>query len=161
MNELNFTQAATSFATGVVIVNVRDDLDDVAMTATSFLSLSRNPPMVSVTLDEGTHLREVLERQDEWTVSILQNSQRATASRCGVSGRPSARLLLDGEPHHRGKHTGALILDNGLAGLECRTVQRVVTGDHLLLIAEVLEVDYVHPERTPLVRFRRRYRALS
>ena len=61
----------------------------------------------------------------------------------------------------RGALSGALIATGGLAALECEAEQRVEAGDHLLVIARVLEVPYLAEAGQPLIRFRGRYPALA
>jgi len=70
-------------------------------------------------------------------------------------------VLLEGTPHDRGKASGALIPRGGLAALECEAVQRLPAGDHLLVIASVLNVAYVADAGNPLIRFAGRYPALA
>src|SRR5260221_4092455 len=83
------------------------------------------------------------------------------AGRFAASGRPGARLLLDGVPHQRGTLSGALIATAGLAALECEAEQRLEAGDHLLVIARVLDVPYMAQTGQPLIRFRGRHPPLA
>ncbi|HEX2315011.1 MAG TPA: flavin reductase family protein [Thermomonospora sp.] len=152
-----FTEAVAAFATGVVVLTVRDGRDDLGTTITSFMSVSLEPPMVLAGVAEGSYLAEVLGRRDRWAVTVLAAGQRALAGRFAAAGRPSARLLLASAPHHRGPLSDALVVEDGLAALECETRQRIPAGDHLLVVAEVLAADYVAGDRPPLVRVRRRY----
>lgn len=145
-----FKGAVGHFASGVVVLTVRDvadeDLgtrDDVGMTATAFTSVSMDPPLVLVGVGAESYLAEVLERQHRWAVTVLSHGQKAIAGRFAMAGRPSVRILLGGVDHHRGVHTDAMIVDGGLAALECRTQQLVPAGDHVLVVGEVLAVDYV------------------
>ncbi|GAA2093482.1 flavin reductase family protein [Actinomadura alba] len=153
-----FTEAVAGFATGVVLVTVRDGRDDIGTTVTSFASVSLEPPMVLVGIADESYLSEVLHRQDHWAVTIVSAEQRALAGRFAAEGRPSARLLLASVPHHRGPRSGALIAEGGMAALECETRLRVPAGDHVLFVAEAMAVDYVEPARQPLVRVGGRYR---
>ncbi|MEV5706601.1 flavin reductase family protein [Actinoallomurus sp. NPDC052274] len=154
----DFTEALATFATGVVVVTVRDGRDDIGTTLTAFSSVSLDPPMVMIGVGAGSYLGEVLHTCDRWAVTVLSAAQRAIAGRFAAAGRPSARLLIAGEPHHRGPSSGALVIEGGPAALECETRQRVTSGDHVLFIAEVLAVDYVDAGRPPLIRVNRRYR---
>lgn len=147
-----FTAALRLFASGVTVVTIRDELDDLGMTATAFASVSLEPPLVLISVDRASYLDEVLERRDHWAVCILAAGQRPIASRFADAGRPSARLLLADLPHHRGPLTEALIIDDAVAALECETAQRVEAGDHTIVIGRVLAVDYVDDRRTPLLR---------
>jgi flavin reductase (DIM6/NTAB) family NADH-FMN oxidoreductase RutF len=142
----------------VVVVTVRDGRDDLGITVTSFMSVSMNPPMVAIGVDAESYLSEVLNRQDRWAATVLSDGQRALAGRFAAEGRPSARLLIANERHHRGPLSDALILDDGLAAMECETRQRIPAGDHELFVAEVLTVDYASSGHGPLIRVNRRYR---
>ena len=156
--EQDFTDALATFATGVVVVTVRDGRDDIGTTLTAFSSVSLDPPLVMAAVAAESYLAEVLGRRDRWAVTVLGASQRALAGRFAAAGRPSARLLIASVPHHRGRLSDALIMDEGPAALECETRQRVTAGDHVLLVAEVLAVDHVTADRSPLIRVNRRYR---
>ncbi|MFC4535520.1 flavin reductase family protein [Sphaerisporangium dianthi] len=159
MNE--FVEAMRQLAAGVVVVTVRDERDDIGTTVTTFTSLSADPPMVSLSLASAGYLCEVLLRQDRWAVTLLSGDQAVMASRFATPGRPSARLLLAGTPHHRGRHSGAFVIDGGVAALEAETARVIPGGDHTLFLAQVLDVDYVTPALPPLVRMRGRYRAVT
>jgi flavin reductase (DIM6/NTAB) family NADH-FMN oxidoreductase RutF len=154
----DFTDAVATFATGVVVVTVRDGRDDIGTTMTAFSSVSLDPPMVLAGVAAGSYLGEVLDRRDHWAATVLSAGQRALAGRFAAAGRPSARLLLAGLPHHRGASSGALVIEGGQAAMECETRRRVEAGDHVLFVAEVVSVDYVEPGRSPLIRVNRRYR---
>ncbi|MEV5568977.1 flavin reductase family protein [Spirillospora sp. NPDC052269] len=157
LNEVEFTEAVAGFATGVVVLTVRDERDDLGTTVTSFMSVSMEPPMVLAGVASDGYLAEVLGRRPRWAVTVLSAEQRALAGRFAAAGRPSARILLASEPHHRGPHSDALIVESGLAALECETRQTIEAGDHLLFVAEVLAADYVARRRSPLIRVNRRY----
>lgn len=152
-----FTEALAGFATGVVVLTVRDGRDDLGTTVTSFMSVSLEPPMVLAGVATRSYLGEVLQRQDRWAATVLSTGQRALAGRFAAEGRPSARLLIASQPHHRGPVSDALIVDDGLAALECETRQRISAGDHLLFVAEVLSADYIARDRKPLIRVNHRY----
>jgi flavin reductase (DIM6/NTAB) family NADH-FMN oxidoreductase RutF len=156
-----FRTTMAGFATGVTVISVRDDLDDVAMTATAISSVSLDPPLIALFVEVGTHMHEVLSRNDRFAVTVLSAGQRMVAARFGTSGRPSARLLLTAEQYHRGSRSSALVIDNGVAGFECAIQQRIPAGDHTALIAAVIEVDYVDEDNRPLLRYRHRYHELG
>ncbi len=154
-------EALALFATGVTLVLVADGRDDIGTTVSAFCPVSREPPLVLVSLIAGSYPAEVLGRVDRFAVTVLSADQRALAGRFAMAGRPGARVLLEGIPHDRGTASGALIPRAGLAALECQAVQRVPAGDHLLVIASVLAVPYVADAGRPLIRFAGRYPALG
>ncbi|GAA1267028.1 flavin reductase family protein [Sphaerisporangium rubeum] len=159
MNE--FTEAMRQLAAGVAVVTVREGRDDIGTTVTTFASLSLDPPMAALSLDSAGYLCEVMLRHDRWAVTLLSAGQSVIASRFATPGRPSARLLLAGVPHHRGSRTEAMIIDGGVAALEAETTRVVPGGDHTLFLATVIAVDYIDPSHPPLVRLRGRYRPLT
>jgi flavin reductase (DIM6/NTAB) family NADH-FMN oxidoreductase RutF len=155
--EAGLAEALASFASGVTLVMVADGRDDIGTTVSAFCPVSLSPPLVLVSLIAASYPAEVLGRVSGFAVTVLSAGQRALAGRFAATGRPGARLLLDGIPHRRGERSGALIPADGLAALECEAVQRVPAGDHLLVVARVLGVPYVAEKGEPLVRFAGRY----
>jgi flavin reductase (DIM6/NTAB) family NADH-FMN oxidoreductase RutF len=156
-----FADALGGWAAGVTLLTVADGRDDIGATVSAFCPVSVDPPLILISLITDSYPAEVLARLDTFAVTLLAAGQRALAGRFSAAGRPGARLLLEGTPHHRGELSGALIADGGLAALECSVTQRVPAGDHLLLIAAVRAVSYVAETGTPLIRFRGRYPALA
>ncbi|MFI7703341.1 flavin reductase family protein [Nonomuraea sp. NPDC049480] len=156
-----FTEAMAQLAAGVAVVTVRDGRDDLGTTVSALMSVSLEPPLVLVSLASRGYLNEVLLRQDRWAASLLSSGQAAIASRFATPGRPSARLLVAGVPHHRGPQTEALVVEGGVAALEAETTKVISGGDHTLFLATVLSIPYINPTLQPLVRLRGRYRAMG
>ena len=161
-----FRTALGHLASGVVLLTAHDPEDgprgeDIGMTATAFLSVSLEPPLVMVSVREDSRMEEALTRVDTWAVSVLAADQRTTAARFAMKGRVSDRLLFADLPHRRGEASGAPLVDGALATVECRTEQRIPAGDHVLLIGRVLSALVPGPEQGPLVYFRGQYRRLG
>ncbi|MCE0445731.1 flavin reductase family protein [Streptomyces tricolor] len=108
------------------------------MTATAFMSVSLDPPLVLVSLRTGARMDDLLDEQPLWAVSVLAESQRHIAGRFAMKGRISDRLLFEDIPYVRGgSHRRPA--RRGCAGHPgCRTEQRVTAGDHTLVIGRVL-----------------------
>jgi flavin reductase (DIM6/NTAB) family NADH-FMN oxidoreductase RutF len=149
------------WAGAVTLVMVADGRDDVGATVSGFSPVSAEPPLVLVSLMSGSYLAELFSRPDDpvtrFAVTLLAAGQRVLAGRFAAAGRPSARLMLDDVPHRRGDDSGALIVEGGLAALECSAERLVTAGDHLLVIAGVTGVPYLAAAGEPLIRFRGRY----
>jgi flavin reductase (DIM6/NTAB) family NADH-FMN oxidoreductase RutF len=153
--------ALSAWAGAVTLATIADGRDDIGATVSAFCPVSADPPLVLVSLMGGSYPAEVFSRADEpatrFAVTLLSAGQRMLAGRFAASGRPGARLMLDDVPHRRGPDSGALIVDGGLAAVECSAEQQIVAGDHLLVIARVTGVPYVMESGEPLIRFRRHY----
>ncbi len=153
--------ALHSWTAGVTLVTVADGRDDVGATISAFCPVSDDPPLVLVSVMAGSYLAEVFGRPEapltRFAVVLLAAEQRVLSGRFAAAGRPGARLMLDDVPHRRGADSGALIVEAGLAALECSASQVLSVGDHLAVIARVTSVPYVAESGEPLVRFRRHY----
>ena len=161
-----FRTAMTRLAAGVVLVTAHDPDDgprgeDVGMTATAFLSVSLDPPLVLVSLRNDSRMDDLLAEVPVWAVSVLTDSQRQIAGRFAMKGRISDRLLFEDVAYTRGEESGAPLIDGALATLECRTESRVVAGDHTLVVARVLTAALPSSEANPLTYFRGKYRRLG
>jgi flavin reductase (DIM6/NTAB) family NADH-FMN oxidoreductase RutF len=169
VSEDDFRAAMSRLAAGVVLVTAHEaQLDpegprgeDVGMTATSFMSVSLDPPLVMVSLREGSRMDDLLAEQPLWAVSVLSEHQRTTAGRFAMKGRISDRLLFEDLPYVRGEATGAPLIGGALATLECRTEQRVTAGDHTLVIGRVLNATAQGSGSGPLTYFQGRYHQLA
>ncbi|GGO87071.1 reductase [Wenjunlia tyrosinilytica] len=162
----DYRAALSRLAGGVVLVTAHDPEDgprgeDVGMTATAFMSVSLDPPLVTVSVRNDSRMEELLSRQPLWAVSVLSESQRHIAGRFAMRGRISDRLLFEDIPYYRGEESGAPILGGALAVLECRTEQLVPAGDHTLAIGLVLAAQTPSADGGPLAYFRGKYRYLS
>jgi flavin reductase (DIM6/NTAB) family NADH-FMN oxidoreductase RutF len=159
--EAELAGALNSWTAGVTLVTVADGHDDVGATVSAFCPVSTGPPLVMVSLMDGSYLAEVFGRTDapatEFAVVLLAAGQRVLSGRFAAAGRPGVRLMLGDVPHRRGPVSGALIVEGGLAALECSAGQVQPAGDHLLVIARVTGVPYVAEAGDPLIRFRRHY----
>ncbi|MFJ4834795.1 flavin reductase family protein [Streptomyces sp. NPDC088747] len=164
-----FRAAMSRLAAGVVLVTAHEpaldpdgpDGEDVGMTATAFLSVSLDPPLVMVSLRDGSRMDDLLAEQPLWAVSVLSESQRHIAGRFAMKGRISDRLLFEDIPYVRGQASGALLVGGSLATLEVRTEQRVPAGDHTLVIGRVLTARVPSADGGPLAYFKGRYRQLG
>ncbi|MFJ7628359.1 flavin reductase family protein [Streptomyces sp. NPDC097595] len=168
MSNEEFRAALSRLAAGVVLVTAQEPpLDesgrgeDVGMTATAFMSVSLDPPLVMVSLRNDSRMDDLLAEQPLWAVSVLAESQRHIAGRFAMKGRISDRLLFEDIPYVRGEVTGAPLAGGALATLECRTEQRVVAGDHTLVIGRVLGARVPSGDGGPLTYFRGKYRQLG
>ncbi len=152
-----YLDAVSAMATGVTVVTVADGRDDIGATVTAFGSVSADPPVVSVSVGSDGYMAEVIEEVGAFAVNVLSASQKVLAGRFAAEGRPSARLLVSGQPHHRGERTRALVLDGALSALECSVLRHVVIGDHTVFFAEVLGLPVVSGSGPALVRRAGRY----
>ena len=156
VDRAEFATALGQYASGVCLLTVRDGIDDVGTTVSSVMSVSASPPLVAVGLTADGYPAEVLQEVGRCGLTVLAAEHAILASRFSSAGRPSARHLLESVPWTRGPASDAIMLDSGLAALDCRLERVIEAGDHVLAL---LEVSAVVSTRTgpPLLRLRGRY----
>jgi flavin reductase (DIM6/NTAB) family NADH-FMN oxidoreductase RutF len=156
-----FRDAMGLFPTGVTLVTAcGPDGADQAITANSVTSVSLDPLLLLVCVEHASRLHDVVLTAGRWAVSVLGQDGEPISRKLARRGHDTEGALA-GVAHHRGPHTGALVLDGALATFECATTAAHPGGDHTVLIGEVLAVDLPHPEAAPLVWHRGRYTALA
>jgi flavin reductase (DIM6/NTAB) family NADH-FMN oxidoreductase RutF len=153
----DFTTALRQYAAGVCLLTVRDDIDDVGTTVSSVMSVSASPPLVAVGLTDGGYPAEVLEQVGRCALTVLGAQHAIVASRFAAHGRPSARHLLESVPWERAPGSGAIVLTDAPAALDCRLERLVPAGDHVLALLVLEDVPVLEPGVAPLIRLRGRY----
>src|SRR3954451_11132332 len=115
-----FRGALSRFASGVTVVSTILDGTDHAMTASAFPPVSLDPPLVLVCSHKSSRFHEAVLETGFWAVSILAEEGIAASAWFAHRGRP-LEDQMQGIAFHRGA-SGAALLDESLAWLECTTV---------------------------------------
>jgi flavin reductase (DIM6/NTAB) family NADH-FMN oxidoreductase RutF len=155
-----FRRVAGRFATGIVVVTARAGGTSHAMTVTAFTSVSLVPLRVLFCAEKIARFHDAVLAAGTWAVSVLGEESEKTSRWLATRGRPLAGQL-DSIPHHLGPLTGAPILDEALAAMECRTTAVHDGGDHSIVVGEVLAISEPSPEGSPLLYYASRYRRLA
>lgn len=143
------------FATGVTIVTTRQaDGAPCGLTASAVTSVSLLPPLVLVCVDKESETYPYFSTSGVFAVNILTDRQQDVAARFAVSGGDK----FAGVPHRIGM-TGAPVLEEHLAYVECRIAHAHEGGDHTIYVGHV-EAGGVAAGR-PLLYFRGAYGALA
>jgi flavin reductase (DIM6/NTAB) family NADH-FMN oxidoreductase RutF len=118
-------------AGGVVVVTAATDRP-AGFTATSFTSVSFDPPLVSFCIDAGSSAWPVIAGAEHVGVHVLSDRQEALARCFARSGadRFAAPTRWVAGPG------GVPVLEGVAAMLICRVVRRLPLGDHFLVVAE-------------------------
>jgi flavin reductase (DIM6/NTAB) family NADH-FMN oxidoreductase RutF len=157
VDRAEFTAALGQYASGVCLLTVRDGIDDVGTTVSSVMSVSASPPLIAVGLVTDGYPAEVLEEVGRCGLTVLAAGHAIVASRFSSAGRPSARHLLESVPWSRAPSSDAIVLDGGLAAMDCRLERLIEAGDHVLAMLAVEDVLPGDSSAAPLLRHRGRY----
>jgi flavin reductase (DIM6/NTAB) family NADH-FMN oxidoreductase RutF len=158
VNPDDFKGALGSWTAGVTVVTTRYENMVYGITASSFSSLSLDPPLVLVCMANSNKLVNMVEASQKFAVSILAEGQEEISTYFSKSGRdPEPSFERFGTIEW---HTGSPIIEGALAHLDCELEELVPGGDHTIAIGRVIGAAY-EPNRLPLMYFRRAYRTVK
>jgi flavin reductase (DIM6/NTAB) family NADH-FMN oxidoreductase RutF len=140
-DKLAFRDALSQFATGVTVITTRAESGAlIGITASSFNSVSLDPPLVLWSLATKSASMPVFQANSHYVVNVLAASQVELCKRFAtVKGDRFAGVS------HAAGDTGMPVLDGALAWFECHNRSRYQEGDHVIFVGQV-ERCGVHPE---------------
>ena len=119
------------FATGVTIVTTRYGDQISGMTANAVMSLSLDPPLIVVSVDCKSNMHGHLTQGQCYAINVLKHDQEDLSRRFAKPGpKDFSDLKLTVA------ETGAPILADALAYVDCRVVDVAPAGDHDMFIGE-------------------------
>ncbi len=125
-------EAFGHFPSGVVAVAAMVDGEPLGLAASSFTSVSLDPPLVSVSLANTSRTWPQLRTADRLGITVLAAHHDAA---CQQLAGPVAHRF-DGLPW-RVQPRGAVTLDDGLAEFDTSIHREVEAGDHTLVLLEL------------------------
>lgn len=149
-----FKQIMGSYPTGVTIVTTMDgNGNPVGLTVNSFASVSIDPLMVLWCIDKKSSLIQPFISTDKYVVHTLSSDQ---AEACWVfAGKEPDRFS---KVDWKVSQNGLPIIEGSLGVFECKTVQQIDAGDHVILLGEV--IDLQKQEKEPLLYYNRNIGAI-
>lgn len=147
------------WASGVAVVTSTAGGVQHGMTVNSLVSVSIDPPMVTVTMANSTRTLALVRKSGVFGVTMLALEQQEIAEL--FAGRiPEEGDRMTGLPTFE-LVTGAPLLSGGLAYLDCRVVHEYQMPTSTLFVAEVLAVEDGAGGRPPLLYFNRDFTRLA
>ena len=111
-----------------------------------------DPKLLAVSVEQEAFTHELLSEGGVFALNILDREDRAIVRRFTKPVDVDlAAHTLNGFPYHEGR-TGAPILDQALAYLDCEVRQAVDVGGHTLFLGEIVDAAFQKPEDTPPLR---------
>lgn len=133
VDSIAFRDAMARFPSGVTIVTTHDaNGRPYGFTASSFCSVSADPPLVLVCLATSANSYPVFTNNDCFAISILHTDHVYLAQRF------ASRIIdkfVGGEFIRTPR--GAIVLEDALAVVECSIYRRYEAGDHTIMVGEV------------------------
>lgn len=154
----DFRDALRLFPAGVTIVTIKTTTGVHGLTVSAFASVSPMPPLVTVIIDQRHSAQAMLEEEGvSFAVNILSEEQASLSNR--FAWTKDEDRFAEGE--WSTAVTGAPVLQNGLAWLDCTLYTKVTAGTHTIYVGEVQASQVCQPEGKPLLYWNREYRQLS
>ena len=154
----DYKNALRHFASGVTIVTIRSGEVEHGLTVSAFVSVSPDPPLVCVMIDQRHRGHELLQQDGAvFAVNILAEHHTELSNRFA--------WLKEGDRFAEGDwttaETGARVLADAAAWLDCRVHSRFAAGTHTAYFGEVVAVGGAAEDSRPLLYWDRDYRKID
>lgn len=151
----SFRNVMGSFATGVTVVTMTDGDVKHGMTANSFASVSLDPPLVLFNADRETTTHDLVQEADNFAVNILTQDQEWISNRFAGEHHEMDDPFEDVPV--RTEATGAPIIDDTLAYIDCSLHASHDGGDHTIYVGYVEDLATQNPDESPLTFYQGSY----
>jgi len=128
------------------------------MTANSFTSVSLDPPLISVCVDQRAHLLPLLKEKGKFGINVLKEDQQKLSEFFASPDQPGREEEIL-KVHFHWTQENIPLLEDVLCQVACRLHATHVAGDHTIVVGEVLSVSLFPGQ--PLLFFRGRYTRLA
>lgn len=147
-----FRNALGRFASGVTVVTTRHEGRTHGMTANAFVSVSLDPPLVLISVDNRARLHQLLPLTLRYGVSVLAEDQAPLSNHfAGRATEAASVSFVD--------RRGMPVLDGAVARLVVQVMEIHPAGDHTLYVGRVEYLDW--REDKPLLFYAGQYQQLK
>lgn len=143
------------FPTGVTVLCGMAGARPIGMTASAFVAVSLNPPLVSVCIQHGSTTWMKLRECRRVGISFLTQEQEAVARQ--LASRAADRFT--GLEYFKTPHD-AVLLTAATAWLECEVENVIPAGDHDIVLFQLVATSVLENE-DPLIFYASRFRPLQ
>lgn len=158
INSEAYRDAMRHFPSGVTVVTIRSGEKVHGLTVSSFASVSPSPPLIMIIIDQRHSAYPILEQEGAtFAVNILHQDQMETSNRFAWL-KDEDRFV---ESNWTTALTGAPVLKDCLAWLDCTVYASHQAGSHTIYVGEVQASQVLRPDDPPLVYWNRGYRHLE
>lgn len=153
----HFRTVMGNFCSGITVISAMENDTPIGFTCQSFFSVSIDPPLVAFSVAKTSSTFPLVRTATTCCVNVLSADQEPVS-------RSFARSGCDkwaGIAWHHSPNTGDPIVDGALAWIECGIETEFDSGDHVIVLCNVLDIGYEPRETGPLLYFRGQYAVLS
>lgn len=137
---------------GLYVVGSRAGERRNLMTANWVTQLSFEPKLVGVAVEQTAVTHQLIAEGRLFSLCLIDREDRAIVRKfVKPAEADAATQTINGFPYVE-KATGAPILAQSVAWIDCEVRQAVGTGGHTLFVGEVVDCGFVKDEATPVLR---------
>lgn len=138
---------------GLYVVGARDGERRNAMTINLVTQVSFDPKWVGISVEKEAYTHELVEGGGVFALNLLDREDRPIVRKFTKPVEVDEQeRTLNGFAFHDGERTGAPVLDQAVAYLECEVKETVDAGSHTFFIGEVVDAAFQKDEDTPILR---------
>jgi flavin reductase (DIM6/NTAB) family NADH-FMN oxidoreductase RutF len=149
MSEAAKASVLGQFRYGFYALTVKHQGDEHGIAAMWVSQASFDPAMVVVAIENNSKTIGMVRDAHHFALNVLRQGQRELAAKLGRASATTPHKLK-GIKTKPAPTSGAPILAEALGWLDCRVVATLPSGDHTLVLGEVLEAGVEQPGATPL-----------
>ncbi|TDF82617.1 flavin reductase [Pseudomonas sp. H9] len=157
----DFCKGMRHLAGACVVIASGNDREKAGLTATAVCSITADPPRLLICVNRNVFAHEVIKRAGAFSINVLAHDQEFIAKRFagmveGVSGEQRFA-----QSNWAAGVTGVPLLEDALVSFECRLAEVIPASTHDMFIGEVVGIQGVQAQQSPLVYFNSRFAALK
>lgn len=137
---------------GLYVVGSRAGDERNLMTLNWATQISFDPKLVGISVERTARTHELIEAGGVFTVCTVARDDRAIVRKFTKPVDVDAAAATANGFSYREAVTGAPILDQAPAWLDCEVRDAVPVGDHTFFIGEVVDCGFAAAEDTPVLR---------
>lgn len=150
INKENFKKTVSKFATGITVVTTKKKSILYGKTINSFSSLSLSPPLILFSLDQESSKLNIFKNAKLVSINILSKNQKLISKNFAKKNPDWNKIeyynLKNGNP----------IIKNCVSNIDCKIIDKIKKGDHIIFICKVLKV-LNNNKLKPLIYYNSKY----
>ncbi|AUJ26979.1 MULTISPECIES: flavin reductase family protein [Virgibacillus] len=148
MDSRAFRNAMGRFATGVTVITTKIGEEIHGMTANAFMSVSLEPKLITVSIDNRANMLTKLHKSNKFAVNVLADTQQDISMHFANQAKRCEEIPF--EIFH-----SVPIIQDALVSVVCEVEQAFEVGDHTLFIGKVIAME--SNQGSPLTFYKGQY----
>jgi flavin reductase (DIM6/NTAB) family NADH-FMN oxidoreductase RutF/rubredoxin len=146
---INF-EALFRISYGLYIVSSGDRLKGNGYISNTVFQVTAEPPRFAICCNKNNFTAEFIQKYEAFSVSVL--AQNASSEIFGKFGYKSGKTFdkMAGSQLKYGDSGVPIVLDDSIAYLECKLIQTVDVGTHLMFVGELVNAGLIDESKEPL-----------